>query len=335
MVRSRAASAASGARLTVGILISALFLFLAFRNVDIGQAVAAAREVNYWFLFPATVFLALSYWFRTYRWGVLFRPLKPVRMKNLFSAIVIGYMANNVLPFKTGELLRAYSIGKSENVSKVASFATVVLERVLDGFSLLVILGIALMFQPFPSYVNRAGIIMFAVLFAAILVLTLLATRTEATLGIYRKLSRPLPRNLATKGERMLQSLVTGLLVLKKPRYYVLIGVSTVLIWASYIMTVHMFVYAFGLRSDYHLTVLASMTVLAITGISVSIPSSPGYVGTYHYLAVLSLSIYGVPRSEAFSFAVLFHLFNFGPPTLLGAYYFAKQQLPMHAVREE
>ena len=322
-------------KLAFGLLISAIFLFLAFRKVDFVEMVRALETANYWYLIPGTVFMFLSLWFRAYRWGIFFRPLKPMRMKNLFSALMVGYMANVIFPFKLGEFLRAYSIGKVENFSKVASFATIVVERILDVITLLIFLGIALIFQPFPAYVKTSGLIIFAVSGAAILFLALLVIKTEATLRFYRKFAGLLSQRLAAKGEEILEALLQGLLVLKSPRYYFITAVTSVLIWVFYVLIVHFVILAFGFHETFHVPFLASVTVLVMTGISVTVPSSPGYVGTYHFMVMQGLAIYGVPSSDALSFAVVLHIYNMLPTTLLGLYYFTKQHLTLRNALEE
>lgn len=296
---------------------------------------AALDEVNYWYLIPIAVFLFLSLWFRAYRWGVFFRPIKVMRMRNLFSSLMVGYMANNVLPFRLGEFLRAYSIGELEGFSKVSSFATIVLERILDVIILLILLGIALLFQPFPSYIKNSGWIMLVVSLIAIIFLTFLVIKTEGTIRFCRRSKRYLPKGIAAKGEKILESLLEGLVVLREPKLYFIIAVSSAAIWISYIMIVHTLVHAFNFHVDYELAILASITVLVMTGVSVSVPSSPGYIGTYHYLVMMGLAIYGVPESEALSFAILLHLFTMLPMTLVGLYYFMRQHLTMKAAFEE
>lgn len=322
-------------KLILGILISAVFLYLAFRKISFRHMILAQEKVNYWYLAPAAVFLFLSLWFRAYRWGIFFRPMKPMRMRNLFSSLLIGYMANNVLPFRLGEFLRAYSIGKAEDFSKVASFATIVLERIIDVITLLIFLGVALLFQPFPHYVKNSGLIIFIICASALLFMVFLVIRTEGTLLFYRKFTRFIPQKISHRGENVLRSLIDGLAILRSPRYCFMIALHSALIWLSYVMIVHMLVYAFNFQIDYGLTLLASVTILVMTAISVSVPSSPGYIGTYHYLVMLGLEIYKVPSSTALTFAVVLHLFTMLPMTFIGLYYFMRQNLSIHAAYEE
>lgn len=295
----------------------------------------ALGEVNYWYLIPTMVFLFLSLWFRAYRWGIFFRPIKTMRMKNLFSALMVGYMANNVLPFRLGELLRAYSIGELEGFSKVSAFATIVLERILDAIVLLILLGFALLFQPFPDYIKTSGWIMLIVSSIALIFLAFLAVRTEGTIRFYRSSTRILPKRIREKGEKIVESLLEGLVVLRQPRLYFNMAISSAAIWISYLLIVHTLVLAFDFHKHYELTIFASITILVMTGVSVSLPSSPGYIGTYHYLVMTGLAIYSVPESEALSFAILLHLFTMLPMTLVGLYYFMRQHLTLTTFSEK
>jgi hypothetical protein len=322
-------------RLFVGLLISVVFLYLAFRKVDFGRMWEAIRQANYWYLVPCALVMFGSLWMRSYRWGIFFRPIRPMRMKNLFAALMVGYMANNIFPFKLGEVVRAYSIGELEGFSKVASFATVVVERILDVISLIILLGIVLLFQPFPDFIKTSGLILFLFAIAAILFLAFLVVKTEQTISFYRKVTGFLPGKLSEKGEKILESLLEGFVILRSPRYYLATLISSVLIWVFYVLFVHFVILAFGFDRMYGVPLLASATVLVMTGISVSVPSSPGYVGTYHYLVMQGLILYGVPDSEALSFAVVQHILTMLPTTLLGLYYFTRHHLSLKPVIEE
>ncbi len=328
-------------KFAIGILISIVFLYLVFDQIDLRQARVALQNVNYNYLLPATIFLFLSLWFRAYRWGILFKPLKVMKLNNLFSALMVGYMGNTIFPFKLGEFLRAHSIGKIENFSKVASFATIVVERMLDLIFLLLLLGIVLFFQSFDGYefVKTGGLISFAVVIAGIIFLVFLIVKTNETLRFYRKITSIFPAKLRDKGEKILNSLRSGLLVLKKPEYYLTIVISSIAIWLCYISTIIIFIYAFDLdeiffNGNFAQITLASITILVMSGLSVSIPASPGYVGTFHLFVMQALIIYNIPNSEAFSFAVILHLFSMAPPAIMGMYYFFKQHISLKEALE-
>ena len=320
-------------KLLIGFIVSAIFLYLAFRKVNIDQLISAFAIFNYWYLIPATLGLYISLWLRAYRWGIFFMPLKKMSMKNLFSALMVGYMGNNIFPFKLGELLRAYYIGKMERFSKTESFATIMLERVFDILTILIILGFALHLQPFPSYVRNSGLVMFLISLVIIIFLFFLVKKTDKAIYFYRKISHLLPQKFSSKGEHIIWSLIKGLSILRKTQYFLKIAITTIGIWSFYLLTIQMFIFAFNL--EIQVPIFACVTVLIMSGISVSVPSSPGYIGTFHYLVMQSLILYKVSYAEALSFAVVFHLFNILPVTILGLFYFSRQQLNFQTLFSE
>ena len=141
----------------IGLVISSVFLYLAFRKVDYSELWSALKEANYWYIIPNIILVILSMWMRAYRWRFMIDPIKKVGLSRLFSSVMIGFMANNVLPARLGEFVRAYSLGTKENISRSATFATIVIERIFDGFSLLFILWLSLLLSPFPDWVKKAS----------------------------------------------------------------------------------------------------------------------------------------------------------------------------------
>src|SRR5512147_1775868 len=127
-------------KLWIGIGISLFFLFLLFRKIDFNKLLSAFREMDYRYLWPAVLFTFTSYFFRAVRWRFLLIPLKKTRLGNLFPATIIGYMVNNLLPARVGEFVRAFVLAEKEELGKSAVFATLVVDRLFDGFTVLLIL---------------------------------------------------------------------------------------------------------------------------------------------------------------------------------------------------
>ncbi|MDD3642101.1 MAG: lysylphosphatidylglycerol synthase transmembrane domain-containing protein, partial [Candidatus Krumholzibacteria bacterium] len=124
-------------KLILGIVISAVFLFFALRNVDPGEMRAAFAAADYRYVLPAVCLTLISLWFRSVRWRYLLNPVKQIGRRSLLSAASIGLMANSVLPVRLGEFVRAYVIGRKERISKSSAFATIVVERIIDGVTVL------------------------------------------------------------------------------------------------------------------------------------------------------------------------------------------------------
>jgi uncharacterized protein (TIRG00374 family) len=311
-------------RLIFGCLIGAAFLYLALRQVDFGQMWKAFKEANYWYVLLVVGVIFFSHYLRSLRWRYLLDPIIRLDMPSLFSSLVIGYMANVITPAHLGEVLRAYVLGKKRGVSASSAFATIVVERILDVFTLLGLMVTAILLYPFPGWVKSSGYIMLAGTLALFLFLILLKTSYSRMKPLLDLLIRPLPSRLQGRSKELLERFMAGIVPLKSRLDYVIVTILSVLIWLCYGLVIQLCLLAFDFFSIYHLPWLVSLIVLVITTIGIVVPSSPGYVGTYHYLCQISLAMFGVPASPALSFATAIHAINFVPVLIAGlifAYY--------------
>lgn len=175
----------------IGLLISAVFLYLAFRNVNIPEMVEALEKANYWWLLPGIVMMFISLGIRAYRWQFFLLSIAKVPIKKLFSSMMIGYMANNVLPLRLGEIMRALAIGNSAKISRTSAFATILVERIIDVISLLMILGFTVFFHEFPPNIKNAGLIIFAGSVLLVVFIVLLMEKTDRTIRFVWWLGSP------------------------------------------------------------------------------------------------------------------------------------------------
>lgn len=311
-------------RLIIGCLIGLVFLYLAGRKVDFSLMWEAFKKVNYWFVLLAIPVLFSSHVLRAFRWRYLMDPIKRLDVASLFSALLIGYMANILMPAHLGEVLRAYVLGKKRGVSASSTFATIVVERIIDVFALLLLMVFAILLYPFPDWINKAGYAMLAGTVGLFVFLILLKKHFAFFERFLSVLFSPLPKGLQEKLGRGIRSFVVGIVPLRSGWDYLVVAVLSVVIWACYGFILHLLLYAFDFVSVYHLPSSASLIILVITTIGIVVPSSPGYVGTYHWLCQISLAMFGVPAGPALSFAILTHGVNFLPVLIVGlilAYY--------------
>jgi hypothetical protein len=300
-------------KLWIGLLISALFLYLAFRKVDFGQMWYALKTANYWYLPPAILILFLSHYLRALRWRYLLDPIRRLDTSSLFSSLIIGYGANAVTPAHLGEFLRAYVLSKKREISMSSTFATIVIERIIDVFTLLLLMCLVIFIHPFPDWVVKSGYIMFAATLGLFLLLIFLKRSDSKADTVLRILFKPLPERYEVRIEGMIERFLSGIVPLKRWHDYLAVTILSAAIWACYGLTFHIGLEAFDFMKTYHLDWYASLVILVITTISVVVPSSPGYVGTWHFLSQVSLAMFGVPASPALSFAVAIHAVNFLP----------------------
>jgi uncharacterized protein (TIRG00374 family) len=305
-------------RTGIGILISAVFVYLAFRMVDFSQMAHSFRSANYWYLIPVFFILFFSHYLRALRWRFLLDPVMRLDTGSLFSSLMVGYAANVIMPAHLGEFVRAHVLSRKRPVSMGCAFATIVVERIIDVFALLILLAFSMMVHPFPSWVVTSGYVMLGgavLLFAALI----LSRKYEArTLNALRFFMKPLPSGFTGRIVSWTARFLSGLLPLKRRLDYLLAAVLSIAIWACYGLTLHLCLYAFDFVEVYHLAWYVALVLLVITTISVVVPSSPGYVGTFHYLCQIALGLFGVPAAPALSYATFAHAVCFLPVFVVG-----------------
>jgi uncharacterized protein (TIRG00374 family) len=312
-------------KLIVGVVASAAFLYLAVRGID-GDAFAAAfRHTNVWWLIPAVFFTMLGHYTRAWRWKSMMAPVKAVTIGPLWSATAIAFMVNNLFPARIGEFVRAYVIGKHEGVSKSAAFATIVYERVVDVFVLIVLLWYCLLTTEGPDWLASSAIVL--ILFNVVLLAILYAMirRRAAFNALLARLLRPLPRRVAERVGRAADAFVEGLGVVTHVRALVPIVVLSVGVWGSAVLGVHFCVLAMGID----IPAAASLFLIAVISLGSMIPSAPAFVGTLQYACVVGLAVYGVDKSAALAFSTVYHATQFFPITAAGGYYAWRSSLRM------
>jgi uncharacterized protein (TIRG00374 family) len=244
---------------------------------------------------------------------------------------MIGFMANNVLPARIGEFVRAYAIGRKENLSKSLSFATIVVERILDGFTLLTFLLVIVIFFPLPGWLKKAGISAFVFYLLIIAFFVLLKKYKENMLKFFRCLLSPFSKRLSHKTDELLISFIAGFDVLKGKKQIALILFYSFSIWTIYaVLTLLVFV-----SFNFNLPIYAPFLLIVILTFGVMIPSSPGFIGTYQFFCVTGLAFWGIKESDALGFSLVYHASQYVPVTLLGLFYLWKDNISLKEIRSE
>ena len=317
---------------TLGIALSLFFVFLAFRQVNVQQMLRALREANYWYLLPALAVTFLALYLRSLRWRLLLAPIQPTRTRVLFASLSIGYMANTFLPAHLGEFVRAWHASGKCGIAAGSVFASIVVERLIDIVSLLLLLGLALMVFPFPGWVRQSGGVMLALVIVLCVLLLLMKNNRVRTMAISDRLLRFLPAPPRARARELLGQFLNGVMPLKNRAHYLAVGILSLLIWASYAMTFQILFHAFGFVSRYRLPATAALVAMVITTISVVVPSSPGYVGSYHFLCQVSLMLFSVPKGPALSYAFVLHAVSILPFFFLGLFFLAREKLSLRSL---
>ena len=325
------------ARPVLSLGLSGLFLWLAFRNTDFGLLRDTLSRANYFWALSMFPVLMLSHAARALRWRYLLKPVKEViSFRNLFAAMMVGYMMNNVLP-RAGELVRPYAINKTEGISRSTAFGTVFIERLFDIFSFLLVLAVIPLVsqnsltQAFP-WLESTGFWLTAGALSLLGVFTFLMIRRDLVIRLLGKLTMKLSPKRAGLVEHVTHSFLDGFLFLKQPRHYFAIAVLSLLIWGLYILMMYLPFYAFGLTGLYSLDLGSAVVLQAISSIGYIMPT-PGATGPYHYFTIQTLSkLYHVSDELAGSYAALTHAIGYIGVTLVGMYYFFADRLHMSDV---
>jgi len=322
-------------RALVGIAISAIFLYIAFRGQHFGDILDALQRANLWWLIPALLLYFGGVWVRAVRWGILLRPLAEIESRQLFPIVVVGYMANNVLPLRTGELVRSYVLARQFGIRKTSALATIAVERLFDGLVMLGFMLSALAFVSFTSQLRHLTIV------AAVLFTGLLLGLFMLTLGgsLFDRLLQlvlgPLPTRVADRVERLAESFLSGLGVFRRRRDLVMVAGTSLLAWLLEASMYLAIARGFGGDVREKMTVAVTLLTTGVANMATLIPSSPGYIGQFEYGVKLVLDeAVGVSQSEALAYALLVHAALYFPVTLLGVVEWSRRNLSLGSIRQ-
>jgi uncharacterized protein (TIRG00374 family) len=312
-------------QLAIGLALSALLLWLSLRSLDlaeIGRALAGANWV--WFL-PICGLTLLAFWLRAIRWGWLLHSVKPIGAGSLFSATMIGFAANNLLPARLGELVRPWAIGSREKISRSSAFATIIVERVVDMFCVLILFGIALVLHPFPRMVQDAGVAALGVNLLLLLALVAIERNPAQAERAAAWVERRAPARFAPKAASLLRNFSGGLGVFRHGSGLLWVTVYSALMYVVTAAGLQGCMFAFGMDVPWY----AGIVLLVITAFGMMIAPTPGYLGAIQYACVLGLSLFGIDRAIGFSFSLYYHLTQFLPITVVGLIYLGRAGLSL------
>lgn len=320
----------------LGIGVSLFFLVILFRQIDFQQLLAAFRTVDYRYLSAAVALTLFSYSFRAVRWHYLILPLKKAAPRHLLAATIICYMGNNLLPARLGEFLRAMVLAEKEQLEVSAVFATLVIDRLFDGFTVLLILVFTFFTVQLPPGMASVqqglvtgGYVTLALYVAIIVFLTVLKRATTRTIHLLGVVLRPFPRGISERVIPLLGSFISGIRLPSRPGELGALLVSSLIIWGTAAWPIDLVLKAFSI----HLPFTASLFILVFLVFAVMVPASPGYVGTYHAACMYGLMAFALPKEQALSVALVVHAISYFPVIFFGFYFLWREKLSFAALR--
>lgn len=302
-------------RFWVSFAVSAVLIALFLRATHPRELGAALSDADYRWLIPGTAVLFVAITARCIRWSVLMRPVAPMSPARLFPYAIIGYMANNLLPARAGELVRAYVLGERERVSTVGTFGTIAVERLFDGCTLVLMLLVAGALVGFEDGRLRAIAAASTVLFlAAVIGFYLLTLREERALRVTHRILSWLPDRLEPRLEGVAENLVRSLRSVHRPGPLALVALFSVLAW-----TIEAGAYAvIGLGFEMDVSFAHYCLLLAAANLAIIIPTFFGGTGPFEWAARLVLVAASVDPAVASAYSVVAHGVILVPTTVLG-----------------
>ncbi|MGD8813495.1 MAG: lysylphosphatidylglycerol synthase transmembrane domain-containing protein [Anaerolineales bacterium] len=323
----------------IGLAISAVFLWLALRGLRLEDVWLTLQQAKLMWLLPGIAVYFIGVWARAWRWHYLLRPIKPIPTRTMFPIVAIGYMGNNIYPARAGEVLRAYVLRKNEGVSISASLATIIVERAFDGVVMLSFIFLNLnevagltADSRFAGSIRDLAIWGTGIFIGAVLVFLLMAIfPKQATRWIRWIVERLLPKRWRQQTLGFVDRFVGGLASLRSPKDVGMVLLTSVVIWlletGKYWFVMHAF--------PFEVSFFTLMLMNGVVNLATTIPSAPGYLGTFDAPGIAVLEAYGVPGEIAAGYTLLLHAALWLPITLLGAYYMARASLNWRQVQAE
>ena len=307
----------------VGITISVAALYWVLRNQDLGEMVAEVKRADPLYFILATICATAVFWIRAWRWKALLDPVRTgTTFRSRFGATTIGFMGNNLFPARVGEFMRPLALAREEKLPVVSCFTSIVLERMLDGITVVLLLFISMML-PLPStsgveeHTNHARLIGIVMGSGLLVIFAIVIWPARARL-ITASVSRPLPARFQSAAMNALEAFLKGANALRDPQVLTRAGSWSVVLWLVNALGFWLAFKAFGLPFDF----TAALFFQGLLVLGVALPSGPGFFGVYEYWAnTVLVLLWGANATTANSFAIAYHIAGFIPVTLIGLYY--------------
>lgn len=324
----------------LGVFISILFIWLALRGLKLNEFWSTVKQAKFIWLVPAIGVYFIGVWIRAWRWHYLLKPIKEIPTKTMFPITTIGYMGNNIYPARAGEVLRAVILKRKEGVPVSASLATIIVERIFDGVVMLAFVFVNLSelakltsASGFVGNIQQVAIIGTGVFIGALIIFLLAAMfpQTTSKIGLWC-IEHLTPKRFHAKLINITSKFLDGLASLRSPLNVLMVFVTSTIIWlletGKYWFVMHAF--------DFQVSFFALMLMNGIVNLATTIPSAPGYIGTFDAPGIAVLTAYGVSQATAAGYTLTLHVALWLPITLLGAYYLAREGIKWNeGLREE
>jgi uncharacterized protein (TIRG00374 family) len=298
-----------------GFVVTAVCTYLAVRGVDLDEAGNALANCDLTWLVPGGIVFAIAIWLRALRWWVVFAPEKRPRLRELTRALLIGFFFNNILPARAGEAARIIALHSATGTPRAEALGTVVVERVFDVLSLLILLFASYPLLPEVRWLRTAALFGAVALAAlAALVYVLVRYDERAVRWLLSPLRRLPGASVADRIEHAIGNATRGLTAIRNPRVALRGMAITLTSWIGLGLSYWILTFSFSLDVPF----VAGVLVTVAINLSLVLPSSPAALGVFEAATVIALRAFDVPQAEALSYALVLHLVNLLPFLAIG-----------------
>lgn len=316
-----------------GLLLTVVFLVLALSRVDLASFLDEMRRVNYVWLLPSAGCTLLGYLLRTLRWRVILSGAARAPVSTLFGVLMMGFATNNLLPGRLGELWRAYLLGRKRNVRKTLALASVVVERVFDGLTLIALLALLSLVIELPGWGRQVELVAALIFVGATVAVAALLWQPRVVRTVLGLLLRPLPRHWAVWADETFGAFVDGLRPLRSVPVLLLAALLSIGVWlmegSSYLLLSR----GVNLGLPPGAEAPAMGLTLVTINLGIMVPSAPGYLGTQEFFGTSALGVFGVSPQSGLALVLVSHAVQYLLVTSLGLLFFAREHLSPRDLR--
>jgi uncharacterized protein (TIRG00374 family) len=321
-------------QLLLGLGVSALCVWLSMKDVNLGEVLTALRGANGVGFVLAMSVTILGFWIRAVRWRYFIDAGRRLSLDSLFSATMIGFMANNVLPFRLGEFVRPWVLARREKLSKTTLLATVVVERAIDMLTLLGIFGVSVMVHPIAENTDAGRLVQWGarVLITLCVVLTVFVIAIERSRSLAQAfvkwVTAPLPVSARARVVEMLERFLEGLGLFRDFRRLAVVFVLSFAMFLCFACALSLSLWSLGISLPWY----AGMTMLVITAIGIMVPAAPGYIGTLNIACTAGLALFGIGKAQSVPFSWFYFFSQWLPITAVGLILLNREGLSLRSL---
>jgi uncharacterized protein (TIRG00374 family) len=316
-------------RVALSVALSAVFLGFAVQNVDWREAGRALLGANYGWILPVFPITVWTLYIRAQRWRVFLHAVGAPHLRQLVTATNIGFMANMVLPLRVGEVIRPVLVSRRDKLPLAGVLASVLLERIFDMFTVLLLFGMVTLLVPVSDQVRQWGAMLTSLAFGVGAVIVLIRWQEELALAVARRACGLVPGSAGQHVFGFVQGFVKALEMLESPTAFARAFAWSLFLWVV-IGTVYVFAF---LAFDMAVPIpTAALVLTAVVAIAVSVPSAPGFIGSFQLGCVLGLAVFAIPKSQALAFSIVVHLTQFVGVIGAGLYSLWKENISFREV---